>query len=268
MSVLILQTSDGVRYKKLLDITAPINSAYAEQHGYAYKRWDGIKVAPTEQRFWATFNRIYLLLEELDAGTHDWILYMDADALVYDGAKPVTEFITNDKAVVACRGGDRHSNTWDINTGVVFYNMRHPRIRIILEAWLELFLTEYEQGSSSTDGDWDFHVGNLPAEYPFIQRILMSDASLCKVYRGEQHNAFNYDGPFIKHVLRNKKDSIDVRADKLSTLCLKIRENINKCASVGCSWTKVDGARYCCEMCNKIAGMHGRACSSKQKQSA
>lgn len=89
----------------------------------------------------STFNRIFLLYEELQKGVYDWVLYMDADAIIIDSNKPLDEFIDdNDKVIVACRGAtDDPNNYWDINIGTCFYNVKHNLIHPIISLWLSIF---------------------------------------------------------------------------------------------------------------------------------
>ena len=81
LKIKVIQTSDSeTGYKTLLDVNRKINEEYCRKMGYEYLAYYGIKRGyyPCQ----ATFNRIYLMEDELDRKAVDWVLYIDADAVV------------------------------------------------------------------------------------------------------------------------------------------------------------------------------------------
>lgn len=121
MSTVVLQSCDDA-YAPFLEVTGPVNAAYAAWHGYSYRQFVGLK----SRRAGGNFNRYHLIGEEIERKEHDWALWIDSDALVIDLNMPLQPIIerTPDKLIIACRGsllGD-----WDINNGVFLIRLRHP----------------------------------------------------------------------------------------------------------------------------------------------
>lgn len=219
MKVLILQTCDGTLYKGFLDASADHMKKYANRHGYDYRRYDGV-ISGTKA-WQATFNRIYLLNEELERNEYDWVCYIDADCAVIDPEKKLEDFFNQDSFIVACRGGtDDPSVHWDINIGVAFYNMRHPCARTILTEWKHRFET-ISQNAFGTDETF-ITLKNPFCDQSIMQGILrMLPPAITTVYRGEKMNAFNYDGAFIQQVLRNGSNTVE---DRIKELCQVIEK--------------------------------------------
>ena len=218
-NILIIQTCDGVVYKPLLDLSQEINNKYAIKHGYGYFRYDGVKKPFNKDPSLSTFNRIYLLLDTLNEDKYEWVLYLDADAIVYDINKNLDEFIIHkNKAIVACRGGtDNPANFWDINIGVCLYNLKHPKMPYILENWKNMF-EFYGKNISNTVDNWEKSQQKLD-DQNMLHIILKKDNTLCHVYYGEENEKMNYNGPFIKQLIRGNKTTFESRLNDMKNLC-------------------------------------------------
>ena len=223
--VLIIQSCDGQAYKLMLDVVEPVNRKYCEKLGYDYKRWDGLKIKARDPKpFYATTNRVYLIQEELKRGYYDWVLYIDADAVVIDRNRPLTEFLDPSRAVVACRGGSvPEYYWWDLNAGVCFFNLRHQKIKQLVNSWQEFIesnLKWIEDGKLQVD--WSINAKVQLCDQDNLHRAIqkLGDTELCKIYGGEQHNVFNYDGPFIKQVLRAPSATLN---DRIANIVALIR---------------------------------------------
>lgn len=218
--VLILQTCDGNRYKPLLDATERWHRHYARQHGYDYLRVDGVVYG--FKPWHAAFNRIFLLQDILQKAVYDWVLYMDADAVIVDGRRGVEEFLDDARVLVACRGATDDPNIWyNINNGIFFINMRHPQTSGLLAAWRGLLEAVPKQVmQNEPDGifnDESKHVN----DQDMLCQILFDTPGFkhsVKVYRGEHHNAFNYHGPFMQQILRSEGLDMQGRVAKLTRL--------------------------------------------------
>jgi len=209
MKLVVLQSCDGEVYKQMTDATEKHHRKYCEKWGYGYKRWDGVKLpAKVHHPSFAACNRIYLLQEELESGENDWALWLDADSVVVDVNKPLEQFLDDSYCIVACKGGDRPDNWWDINNGVCFFNLRHPMLGILLDLWqesVEEHLRHLEKENLMDKVNWE--VSNTRWRISDQQHLHLSikhigNKQLCKIYEGEEHNCFNYDGPFIKQLIR------------------------------------------------------------------
>jgi hypothetical protein len=202
-STVLLQSCDD-EYAPFLDITGPVNATYAALHGYAYRQFVGFKSSGAG----ANFNRYHLIGDEIERGEYEWALWLDADALVVDlntRLEPIVER-TPEKLFIACRGtllGD-----WDINNGVFLIQLRHPLAR----SFIDHMLLAGEQLGRCAEGfhsdqrvmhDWLKSHRDTAGRIPIVQR-----------YADDESDLFNYDGPFIKHVLREVGD----RPKRLATL--------------------------------------------------
>ena len=223
MKILILQTCDGKYYKPMLDVTQPIHEDYCKRHGYTYCRWDGIKHGPQDIPTFAVFNRIFLLKDICEGGEYDWVLYMDADCIITDKNRSVTEFLHNDFSIVACRGADDlPSNTYDINSGVLFFNMKHPKTKSLIDEWMSICMIKVTVSTdiSSFQSKFDMlaikggHT-SMTADQEMLHDVLKKDSSLAYIYKGKDHNIFNYEGKFIKQILRTGKNSVVERTEYL-----------------------------------------------------
>jgi hypothetical protein len=216
--VLLLQTCDGVVYKPMLDLTESHHKNYCNKHGYDYRRYDGVIFGKFP--WCSTFNRIFLLKKILEENKYDWVLYIDADAVIVDLEKNLDEFILDDsKALVACRGTSDNPLVFsDINIGVCFYNMRHQFMPFIIQDWLNLV--------NLIPKDWneldeDFQLGKNKYDDQFMlcniiqQRMDSHDVT---VYRGEDRDKFNYQGPFIQQVLRVDVNGVKNRCERIEQL--------------------------------------------------
>ena len=194
--IVIVQSCDET-YAPLLAITANVNEKYAARHGYTYQSVAGNLAAVANT---SNFNRYYLLRQEIEAGTHDWALWMDADAIVIDDNVLLEHFInhSSSKLLIACRGtmdGDH-----DINNGVFLLNLRHQLARDIVEFCIRA-CERIDPGNTSFHSD-QRHMH----KWLFDKRDASGRIHFIKCYTGEEYNCLNYDGPFIRHVLREFGD--------------------------------------------------------------
>jgi hypothetical protein len=190
--ITILQSCD-IPYTPLLDTTAATNRAYATAHDYTYRQHVG-NLSPIPNT--ANFNRYYLLRQEIDSGTHDWALWLDADAIVVNHATSLESIIdrTPDKMLIACRGGC--GGEQDINNGVFLLALRHPLASEMVEALISHCEQLDPRDSSFKDDQYVMHtwLRSRANEHGAIE--------ILKCYTDGEYNLFNYDGCFIKHVLR------------------------------------------------------------------
>ncbi len=212
-AIVILQSCD-VLYLPLLRATSATNREYAEKHGYAYHTYVG-NLSPIPHT--SSFNRYYLIRREIKAGRFDWALWLDSDALVMDHGKRLESIIEKspEKMLIACRGGRQGEH--DINAGVLFLNLRHRQAL----SMVEYVIGECERIDPSRDAGfwcvqchlhrWLSQHGDQHGKIPLLQRYTDPDANL-----------FNYDGPFIWHVLR-EHGPIEKRTAELERLSARSR---------------------------------------------
>ena len=144
MRAVLIQTSDAVAYAPMLAATSRTTREFSRRHGMEYRQFVGIKFG---QFPWhSTYNRIHMMAELLAEGHRGWVLYLDADAYIYNLDFPVTEYLKdNDSfAAIAVRANST-AEYWDINAGVLFLNFGRDVGRRIA-----MGLTERFGGASRT----------------------------------------------------------------------------------------------------------------------
>jgi hypothetical protein len=138
MTVTFIQTADAFNYKPMLDITSKTVIEYCRRHGHSYESYVGIKrgLHPWQ----ASFNRLFMLKDLMDAGHRGWVVHMDADAFIYDLGFDLNAYLADkgDRAgVLTPIGGGRD---WEINNGVMLINLGHPIGRWVVEAWHKRYM--------------------------------------------------------------------------------------------------------------------------------
>lgn len=223
----ILQSSDE-HYERLLLATAGVNRAYAQAHGYAYRCTIGTFTANSHT---GNFNRYYMLRNDLDAAQNDWALWLDADAIVVDHRVRLESIIdrTPEKLIIACRGSER--GDYDINNGVFLLNLRHSQARELVDCLIRHVEglpagTRCFNDDQHVMHDWLRGKSDCGARVPMV-----------RCYRGAEYNLFNYDGPFIRHVLRDSGD-LDQRVNELVRLGNEVQV---RSVEAGCAIQVVTG---------------------------
>jgi hypothetical protein len=139
LRVKFLQTADPIKYSRLLDVSAPSTRAFCAIHDYEYEAFVGIKRG--RHPWHATFNRINLLNEALEAGFGGWIVYLDADAFVVDLKFDLTAYLQQhaNAPLIARAVIPEKAPTWNINAGVLIFNMQHPQTAWLIRTWKRSF---------------------------------------------------------------------------------------------------------------------------------
>jgi hypothetical protein len=138
LHVKFLHTADPQKYARLLDAAAPSTRAFCAIHGYEYEAFIGIKRG--RHPWHATFNRIDLLTEALEAGFDGWIVYLDADSFVVDLKFDLAAYLAQhiDAPLIARAVIPEKAPTWNINAGVLILNMKHPQAAWLIRTWKRL----------------------------------------------------------------------------------------------------------------------------------
>jgi hypothetical protein len=138
LRVKFLQTADPQKYARLLDASAPSTRAFCAIHGFEYEAFIGLKRG--RYPWHATFNRIDLLNEALEASFDGWIVYLDADSFVVDLKFDLPAYLAQhpDAPLIARAVIPEKAPTWNINAGVLIFNMKHPQTAFLLRTWKRL----------------------------------------------------------------------------------------------------------------------------------
>jgi hypothetical protein len=135
MKIVLFQSCDGPGFSPVLDATARANKEFCRRHDVAYRSFMGLK-----RGLWpwhACFNRLYMLKELIDEGHDGWALHLDGDAYVCDLNFPIKDYLGGiaHKAGVAILSGATDAY-WDINSGVLFFNLGHPTAIAMVSEWI------------------------------------------------------------------------------------------------------------------------------------
>ena len=146
--LLIVQYSSYGNYARLLELTSPINKAYAKKWSFDYAILQGTTLLiseldekgcePPPHR--AMYNKLEVLRMALSKrNEYDQLLIMDADAMVYDFSYDITSLIRSKETdlLVAHRVREEKStpHTWNINNGITLWNLHHPDIQLVFDKW-------------------------------------------------------------------------------------------------------------------------------------
>ena len=198
MTVLFLQTSEST-YRPLLEQTSRTVREYCSRHGCSYELVFGILRGFYPWQ--ATFNRISMLGQLLDAGHTGWVCYMDADAYIADLDFDVRTYLIDKSGTSPIIGaGAPDAPWWHVNAGVFLINLSHPAGKRIVRGWSYRFGTITDLELQSYD-DW--------ATAPEDQLLLAQTLQAMPEIEGTVHvdkqvpHVINYsDGLFIKQQLR------------------------------------------------------------------
>lgn len=190
--VLVAQTSGKSTYMRLLDATRATNEAYALRNGFDYLAATGLFAGDQERH--ATFNKVFLLEAALADGRYDVLFSLDSDALVVNASLSPSDFLPhNGTLLAACRGASNVPHTWDVNAGVLIWNLRHPHVRAVSREWVERSLRAIGRGTNNDQAEL----------HTILHRLTPREREeWLNVYVGEEAGLFNYDGVHVKHFIR------------------------------------------------------------------
>ena len=203
--ILMAQSAGFGTYAQLLDLTAPINKAYARKwhhdvlvvQGTLVVTAQEIRTNCTPEEYRSTHNKMQLLQLGLYLRDHyDYLLILDADAMIFDfgfdfgGLLPVKSMLAAQRVVA--KAGMKKRATWKINAGVTLWNLHHPLTKEVCQKWHAAALGFFN-GRSNAQGDQIFLHHTLKSNFTYEENVY----SVAK--------EFNYNkGTRIKHVKRPK----------------------------------------------------------------
>jgi hypothetical protein len=225
--LLIAQYSSFGSYASLLELTAPINKAYARKwnhdmlivQGAALElKTDEVGCEPPPQR--SRYNKVPILLYSLSkSDEYDQLLLLDADTLIYDMGYDVTNLL-DDSNMLAAHGVKNHA--LNINNGVTLWNLHHDMTRKMAQLWLKRTvrgITGAQQYGWEDHGDQYYLHEALRRE-----KLAMNFTKLLK-------DEFRYTkATVIKHFIRHKKHDWtgygkDTREEKIKNCVESICSN-------------------------------------------
>ena len=207
MRIRFIQTSDAVRYAPMLDVTSVSVRAFCARNAYEYESFRGLKVGARPQD--ATYNRIALLNESIDAGFEGWLVFLDTDAFIVDLRFDLDAYLKRyeDRALILRPSVPGAEGAWRVNVGVLFVNTRHPLAVTAMRAWRRMLHIAKAAGQIA-----------LPPHYALVddQKLLQFHLMLTPALRRATH----YEDPrlingaeasFIAHYLLSDVPDLDMR---------------------------------------------------------
>lgn len=201
--LLIAQSAGFGTYAQLLDLTAPINKAYARKWGQTILVLQGTLVVlqqemktnctPPEHR--STHNKMQLLKFALRLKDHyDYLLILDADAMIYDFSVDLSNLMPNRAMMAANRviakKGVKKRATWKINAGVTLWNLHHRFTSAVADGWTKAAVS-FMNGRNNNQGD-----------QLFLYHVLKNNATIeQEIYSFGKEFHYN-KATVIKHIKR------------------------------------------------------------------
>ena len=127
---LIYQAADRI-YWPQLQATHALHSAYAAAHNYTLVITDSPEPGLPPGR--VNLNRIWRTIAEAAADQYDVLVWLDSDAVVVT-RQPIELATRGSAAMHACHSGSATAD-WDVNDGVLFIELRHPRLPELMCTW-------------------------------------------------------------------------------------------------------------------------------------
>ena len=207
-ALLIFQTCDNSKYVLFLQHTSRTVIEYVKNTSFQYEMFIGIKRGKYPHH--AMFNRIYKLNEYIAAGATGWVLYMDADAYIYDLNFDVMQFLSDKKQyafIYAKAIDDENTPAWNINDGVFFANLSHPVCKYVLREWKAFYDNLYNDSDYADAANWDDIINDQTSlhdilQVPIVERYLHSSHENLRLFNSRE-------GTFIRQVLRTDHRSAD-----------------------------------------------------------
>lgn len=220
MNITFMQTCDPVRYVPLLEIGSLTVKAFIYKFGYSYTTYIGVRrgVFPWQ----ASYNRIPMLMEMVEAGYAGWVCYMDADAYISDLSFDLEGYLSAraDLALIAAHSGIEPPLWFDVNNGVFLINLGHAKARELVRGWHAKFMDISDSDLREAEV-W----GEVPNDQLLFHRAMQEVTGLqgCAEIDVSHPKLLNYtSGRFIRQVLREGGGSIHQRAEAMMSNVDKI----------------------------------------------
>jgi hypothetical protein len=201
LDVVVIQTSDPVRYKPMLDITARACKRWSEVQKLHYAPFVGLKIG---SRPWhAIFNRILLLAEIAQSDFAGWAVYLDADAYPFDFTVNLRAYLARN-ASFALIANQCQADQLLPNSGILLFNFADPRTREIIAAWRSLLQERFAQGRISSDPEWPEKTIN---DQSMLHEVLIRRGGVKQEILFESGRFIgDLDAVFLRQVLRRHGD--------------------------------------------------------------
>lgn len=199
MKIMFLQSADAVHYRPFLDVTSATIKEYCARHGTEYEAFIGLKrgIHPWQ----AALNRIPILKGHVDQGFSGWIIYMDADSYIADLDFDLRTYLSGkaDYAMIAAPSGVTPPRWWDVNNGVVAFNLTHPLACDLIGRWHDRLAMNSDEALAG-EGRWSDVVDD---QHIFHESLMEIEDLAEHLFRDDGADAvFNWNNRFIRQRVR------------------------------------------------------------------
>ncbi|CAH0366073.1 unnamed protein product [Pelagomonas calceolata] len=219
MQIIIVQCSDGAggANDALLDLTQVANEAYARRYGHAYLRYKG--VIRGNRTWMAVYNRFALWAALRRTTPFQWMLFLDADALIVDYENLWVEDLATryaDRALLFCSDRRGRDVDFHINFGVFFAHLNNTKADDILADCLD----QLDESGIDQNADAEWESGNkakIVNDQVMMRRALERRANRrgrvagVKTFKHDDYDRFNYGGRFVRHFTREATKNLGRR---------------------------------------------------------
>lgn len=209
--ILIFQTADNLKYAEMLEWSSKTVKEFVKGKDIEYATYVGIRRGEFPHH--ATFNRIYVLNDYLEAGRKGWLLYMDADAYIYDLGFDLKGFLSSQKhsAFLFARADSAENCPyWNVNAGVFFANLSHPICGAIIRQWKDFYDVFYSSEDYKQATAWD-DIKNDQTVLHQVLKCVAYDKYVTSTV--EYKHIFNDSSArFIRQILRDDPESVDEKS--------------------------------------------------------
>lgn len=204
--ILLLQSSDADVYAPMLAQSARTTKAYAERHGFRYQSFVGLKRGCLPWH--ASYNRIDMLMDLIRSDFQGWVFYIDVDAWIADMDFDLRAYLADKQhyALIAAPAGHYRDQYWNVNNGVVLFNLGHSFARALIAEW-ERFLSRYDLAAEAKH--WNVEVVDDQGMFHQILDKLPYAASQIHIENKELLNS--PWARFVRHAIRAEHEDFAAR---------------------------------------------------------
>ncbi|WP_162140507.1 DUF4214 domain-containing protein [Sphingomonas sp. PR090111-T3T-6A] len=216
MAITFIQSADAFNYKPMLDTTSKTVIEFCRRHGHKYENYVGVKRGFYPWQ--ASFNRLFMLKDLLDAGYCGWVVHMDADAFVHDLDFDLAAYLASkgDVAGILTPMGD-DCQPWEINNGVALFNLSHPIGRRIIEEWHARYMAVSDDTLRQLT-EWPGDIN----DQTFLFEILDDSAEIRDAFFFGDRMLLNHPyATFIRQILRAY---MPIQADRHQVVRMAVKE--------------------------------------------
>lgn len=156
--VIVMQTSDPVNYRPLLDLTGSNNYEFCKKYSIKYEQYVGLKMG--FYPFQAMFNRVFMLNELLLSGFSGWVFYLDADAYFCNFEFDILGYLEvlrdRKKHFLLFRehGSQDRPLSLSVNSGAFAFDLSSSEVHATIKSWHHLYSSIYNELDFFNANSW------------------------------------------------------------------------------------------------------------------